>query len=125
MSMARSAVAWVITLCGLAAGACATSTERDDFNAFLQRIAADCKPLVIGSDDMGEAIVFNGLGAVPERYNLFLAKTQALYGGAISQQVYRDSVTSFVGAGSRNARSFDCIVAHLPPSAQGGQAPAK
>ncbi len=98
----------------LAIGACAAPDQGDGFNAFLLKIAADCKPLVIGSDDMGQAIVFNGQGATRENYNNFLGKTSALYAGAISQQVYRDSLTAFVGAGSFNQRSFDCIVAHLP-----------
>ena len=49
---------------------------------------------------MGQAILFNGLGAMPDHYNTFIAKTQALYGGGISQQVYRDSLIAFVGEGS-------------------------
>lgn len=104
---------------------CATQGSGDGFNAFLQKIAADCKPLIIGSDNIGQAIVFNGLGAQPEHFNSFLAKTDALYHGGISQQVYRDSLTAFVGTGSYNARSFDCIVAHLPASPTAGPAPAK
>ncbi|HYR00890.1 MAG TPA: hypothetical protein VET86_12650 [Casimicrobiaceae bacterium] len=98
----------------LTIGACAAPSQSDGFNAFLLKIAADCKPLVIGSDDMGQAIVFNGQGATRENYNNFLGKTSALYAGGISQQVYRDSMTAFVGGGSYNQRSFDCIVAHLP-----------
>jgi hypothetical protein len=103
---------------------CATPAGEENFSAFLQRIAADCKPLVIGSDNMGQAIVFNGLGAIPEHYNSFLAKTEALYNGTISPKVYRDSLTAFVGAGSSNQRSFDCIEAHLPAKPSGAAAPA-
>ena len=122
MPIARHAFVFVATLVAIAVGSCGSPSARDEFNAFLQRIAADCKPLIVGSDDMGQAIIFNGLGANPDRYNNFIAKTQALYEGGISQQAYRDSLTAFVGAGSRNARSFDCIAAHLPPSAPGTQA---
>jgi hypothetical protein len=104
---------------------CATQGSGDGYNAFLQKIAADCKPLIIGSDDIGQAIVFNGLGAQPEHFNSFLAKTDALYHGGISQQVYRDSLAAFVGMGSYNAGSFDCIAAHLPGSPTVGAAPAK
>lgn len=104
----------------LALGACASNSQPDDgYAAFLNRIAAECRPLIIGSDDMGQAIVFNGLGASPEDYNNFLGKTSALYGGAISPQIYRDSLTSFIGGGSYNQRSFDCIVAHLPAATPG------
>src|SRR5215831_13973230 len=109
MSIMRGGPVLVAALFALAAASCASPAQRDEFNAFLQRIATECKPLVIGNDDMGQAIVFNGLGAIPEHYNTFIAQTQALYGGGISRQVYRDSLTAFVGAGSRNARSFDCI----------------
>ena len=56
--------------------------------------------------------------AVPENYNTVLGKTKALYGGAISPQVYRDSLTAFLGGGTYNQRSFDCIVARLPAAAK-------
>ena len=103
----------------LVTGACASPNQGGGYNAFLTKIAADCKPLIIGSDDMGQAIVFNGLGATQENYSNFLGKTSALYAGAISPQVYRESLDAFIGSGSYNQRSFDCIVAHLPaaPSA--------
>jgi hypothetical protein len=98
---------------------CASGPARDDgYNAFLERIAAECKPLIIGSDNIGQAIVFNGLCAIPENYNNFLGRTRALYGGAISPQIYRDSLTTFLGGGTYNQRSFDCIVARLPAAAK-------
>src|SRR5215471_20191196 len=96
--------------------ACASPPQQDTYNAFLQRIAADCRPLIIGSDDIGQAIVFNGVGALPENYNNFLGKTAALYAGSISRDLYVSSLTSFLGGGSYNARSFNCIFAHLPPA---------
>jgi|SRR5689334_10889015 len=102
----------------LAVSACASGPKQDDgYNAFLERIAAECKPLIIGSDNIGQAIVFNGLGAIPENYNNFLGRTRALYVGAISPQIYRDSLTTFLGSGTYNQRSFDCIVARLPAAA--------
>jgi hypothetical protein len=111
----RAGLAAALAAIVLALSACASSSHADDgYAAFLNRIAAECKPLIIGSDDIGQAIVFNGLGAIPEDYNNFLGKTSALYARAISPQVYRDSLTSFLGGGSYNQRSFDCIVAHLP-----------
>jgi hypothetical protein len=125
MPRSKPDVCLTFALCALALFGCATPGSGDGYNAFLQTIAADCKPLIIGSENFGEAITFNGLGANPEHYNNFLAKTSALYNGGISQQVYRDSLTAFIGAGSNNARSFDCIVAHLPVSSKAGAAPAK
>lgn len=115
----RNAIRISAALCTVTIYACASNPGGDGFDAFLQTIAADCKPLIIGSDNMGQAIVFNGLGASPDNYTNFLTQTKALYAGSIPQQIYRNTLTSFVGAGSYNQRSFDCIQAHLPtnPSA--------
>lgn len=105
----------VVAVGALVAAACASPPQQDAYNAFLQKIAAECRPLIIGSDDIGQAIVFNGLGALPENYNNFLGKTAALYAGSISRDLYRDTLTSSLGGGSYNARSFNCIFTHLPP----------
>jgi len=115
----KNAIRLSAAVCAAAVCACASNPGSDGFDAFLQKIAADCKPLIIGSDNMGQAIVFNGLGAIPENYNNFLTQTKALYAGSIPPQTYRTTLTSFVGTGSYNQRSFDCIQAHLPtnPSA--------
>jgi len=125
MPRSTTTLRFAIALCAFALLGCATQGSGDGYSAFLQKIAADCKPLIIGSDDIGQAIVFNGLGAIPEHYNSFIAKTNALYGGGISQQIYRESLTAFVGAGSYNQRSFDCIVSHLPGNPTTGAASAK
>lgn len=119
VSTLRNAIRSSAAACAAAICACASNPGGGGFDAFLQRIAADCKPLIIGSDNMGQAIVFNGLGAIPDNYNNFLTQTKALYAGSIPPQTYRTTLTSFVGAGSYNQRSFDCIESHLPtnPSA--------
>ena len=125
-ALARTMFANAVVLLAAAVAACASNAAKDDgYNTFLQRIAADCKPLIIGSDNLGQAIVFNGLGALPENYNNFLGKTSALYNGGISAGTYRDSLTTFLGGGSYNHASFDCIIAHLPPQAKPAPAPAK
>jgi hypothetical protein len=112
---ARPLTAFAVALFVLTAAGCASGTAKEDgYSAFLQRIAADCKPLIIGNDNLGQAIVFNGLGATLEHYNNFLEKTSALYGGGISPATYKDSLSAFLGGGSYNDRSFDCIIAHLP-----------
>src|SRR5215472_18613682 len=98
MSMTRCTAPCAMVFGVLCIAACATPAGEDTFDAFLHRVAVQCKPLIIGSDDMGQAILFNGVGAMPERYNTFIAKTQALYGGGISQQVYRDSLVEYVSA---------------------------
>jgi hypothetical protein len=106
----------VVALLALTVISCASNPQEIGFNAFLQQIAADCKPLIIGSDNIGQAIVFNGLGAQPDNYNNFLGQTKALYNGSIPATAYRNALNSFLGGGSSNNRSFDCIVAHLPKS---------
>jgi hypothetical protein len=105
-----------VALLALTAISCATNPQESGYNAFLQQIAADCKPLIIGSDNIGQAIVFNGPGAQPDNYNNFLGQTKALYNGSIPPAAYRNALNSFLGGGSSNERSFDCIIAHLPKS---------
>jgi hypothetical protein len=108
-------VALVTLAFALCTGSCASnSAQESGFNAFLQLIAKECRPLIIGSDNIGQAIVFNGLGARPENYNNFLGQTSALFNGAIPAAAYRNSMNNFLGGGSANDRSFDCIIAHLP-----------
>ena len=114
MSRSTMTLRHTIVLLALAVLGCATHGNSDGYSAFLLKIAADCKPLIIGGDDIGQAIVFNGLGATAEHYNNFLSKTDAVFHGGLSQQIYRDSLTAFIGTGSYNNRSFDCIEAHLP-----------
>lgn len=106
---------WIVAVVvGLAQVSCASSSKQDDFSVFLQQIAKDCRPLIIGSDDFSQAIVFNGQGAQEENYNNFLAKTRALYRGGIPEDIYRQSLTAFIGSGTYNERSFNCIIGHLP-----------
>jgi len=125
MSTLKNLMRSVATLFIVAVCACASSPGSDGFDAFLQKIAADCKPLIIGTDNMGQAIVFNGLGANPDNYNNFLGQTKALYAGSIPPSTYRAALTSFVGTGSSTQRSLDCIEAHLPKSSSAPAAQPK
>jgi hypothetical protein len=103
-------------LLALACVSCATPAERAGYDAFLDRIAQDCRPLVIGSENVGQALISNGVGADPDHYGDFLSATKALYYGNIPADVYRTSITAQLGGGPNNDRSVDCIVAHLPKS---------
>lgn len=101
----------------VACTSCATPVERAGYDAFLDKIAEECKPLIIGSDNLGAAISTNGsAGADSDHYHDFLGATKALYYGNVPGVVYRNSLTAQLGGGSYNDRSFDCIVAHLPKS---------
>jgi hypothetical protein len=93
---------------------CASQAQRAAYDGFLDQIAKECKPLIIGSDNFGLALMAQGTGADPDNYTTFLSQTKALYNGSIPPAVYRNALTAFLGPGSYNDRSFDCIVAHLP-----------
>jgi hypothetical protein len=115
MKNAFQLFAWiVVTLLVLTGTSCATKSAKSAYSTFLEQIAQECKPLIIGSDDYSQAIIFNGPGADPDNYNNFLSKTQALFNGGIPPDIYRSSLTAFIGGGTYNDRSFNCIMAHLP-----------
>lgn len=109
----------VASLLALAAVSCASSPQEDAYDAFLNKIAAACEPLIIGSDNIGQAIVYNGLGANMDNYTTFLRQTSALYEGSMSPAAYRKSLSVDLGGGSYNERSFNCIFAHLPENRAG------
>ena len=113
----------VASLLALAAVSCASSPQEEAYDAFLNKIAADCEPLIIGSDNVGQAIVFNGLGASNDNYTSFLRATSALYEGSMSPAIYRKTLTDNLGGGTYNERSFNCIIAHLPENRAGAPAP--
>ena len=107
----RSIAAFLLALATIS---CSSSPQVDAYNAFLNKIATACDPLIIGSDNMGQAIIYNGLGANNENYTTFLRQTSALYEGSMSPAVYRQALTDNLGGGTYNERSFNCIISHLP-----------
>jgi hypothetical protein len=115
MRASRTISSILAALLVLASASCAYDpAQRLAYNAFLKKIAQDCKPLIIGPENLGEALVYDGVGVDPRNYEYFLDQTQSLFSGAISQESYRDSLTAFLGPGTFNDRSFQCIFAHLP-----------
>ena len=113
---------FAIALAGCAPDAM-NSRQATGFNGFLDRIASVCKPLVIGSRDIGDALVRGGL--YDADYNYFFDLTSRLYYGRTSAAAYRSGITGFFGPGGDTTRSLDCIVANLPadrPQAPGGPA---
>jgi hypothetical protein len=113
ISLSNGTARWV--LFGAICASCASGpTQTSPYDAFLNKIAAACKPLVIGSDDMGQALSLGGTGVDSEHYTTFLSQTRALYAGSISSSTYRDALAAFIGAGRSTDRSIDCIVANLP-----------
>ena len=104
-----------LALFGVAITASAAAPGPDaGYNAFLQQIAKECKPLVIGNDDFGQAIVFNGQGAESSHWGIFLDRTKALYSGGLSAKEFRDSYALGADGGKYSDKSIQCIIAHVP-----------
>jgi hypothetical protein len=110
---------------GAAATGCApdafSNRQATGFNAYLDTIAANCRPLMIGSSDIGEWL-FNK-GSSDPNYSYFLDMTSRLYFGAVSRDAYRAGISGFLGPGSSNAPTFACMFRNLPvqqPNAPAG-----
>lgn len=103
-----------IALAGLATAAYAVPPNDPGYNAFLKKIAAECKPLEIGNDNFSQAIVFNGQGASSEHYAEFLDKTNALYSGGLSAKEFHDSISWGAAGGKTSDKAIQCIIDHVP-----------
>ena len=105
-----------LAMLGAAAG-CAPdavrSVEATGFNGYIKKLGQVCQPLIIGSADVGEWIRMNSMGV--DNYNYFIDATSKLYYNRLTPAGYRQAVTGFLGPGSSNERSFDCIISNLPP----------
>jgi hypothetical protein len=110
---------------GIAAAGCApdalNNRQATGFNAYLDTIATNCRPLMIGGSNIAEWL--RTPGSNDPNYMYFLDMTSRLYYGDVSRDTYRDGITGFLGPGSTNAQSFACIFRNLPaqpPSAPSG-----
>ena len=79
------------------------------FNGYLNTIGRECSPLLLGGQQMSEALQ---LGAGDNNYNYWLDVTSKLYNQTMSPASYREAVTAFFGAGYD--RAIDCTIAKLP-----------
>ena len=89
-----------------------TNRQATGFNAFLDQIAQECKPLQIGRYQMSEMIQRN---AMVDDYVYFIDQTSRLYYGTISEAAYRNSINAFFLGGSTGI-AIDCILSKLPPN---------
>jgi len=89
------------------------SVEATGFNAYIKKLGQVCQPLIIGSADVGEWIRMNSMSV--DNYNYFIDATSKLYYNRLTLAGYRQAVAGFLGPGSSNERSFDCIISNLPP----------
>jgi len=113
--------AWlrIVTLLAAAATGCSSTTMQSmntvrdlGFNRYLNTLAANCRPLIIGIHDVGSWLEMRG--STSQNYAYFLSVTSRLYYGTMSRDEYRDGLNSFLGPGSSNAQAFACIFANLP-----------
>jgi hypothetical protein len=88
------------------------SGESTGFNGFLRQIAADCRPLQFGNQNIGDMLRRGGDGT--NDYDYFLNVTSQLYYNRMSPAEYRNSLTGFFGPGRTNDASFACLFDYLP-----------
>jgi hypothetical protein len=81
-----------------------------EFNAFLNRIQAECQPLWIGSMQLSDV---NAGSDNATLYANFIDNTSRLFYGRIDAATYRDSIFSFA-SDSATRHSVDCIISKLP-----------
>ena len=86
------------------------------FNAYLNTLGANCKPLMLGIYNVGEWLNYEGSN--DPNYSYFLDMTSRLYYGTISPGGYRDGITGFFGTSSANDASFARIFRNLPSRPQ-------
>jgi hypothetical protein len=89
------------------------SVEATGFNAYLQKLGQVCQPLLIGDANVGEWIRYGAVGN--NNYDYFVDATSKLYYNRLTPAGYRQAVVGFLGPGTPNDRSFDCIFRNLPP----------
>lgn len=107
---ALAALTLVLVASGCAPDAM-NNMQATGFNAYLNTLATQCDPLVIGNNNVGQWLK-EPSNASPN-YTYFLDMTSRLYYGKISAAAYRESITAFLGPGSSNPRSFDCIFSNF------------
>jgi len=114
--MLRHAVAVVLAVLLPAVSGCApdamSNRQAGDFDAFLDRIARECRPLAIGRYQMSDLIERD---AINDDYIYFLDQTSRLYYGTIPPATYRTSIDAFFLGGS-SVVAVDCIISKLPPT---------
>lgn len=97
------------------------SMQATGFNGYLRQLPTACRPLIIGSENIGDDIQMNNNGAT--NYSYFLDVTSKLYYHQLSPAGYRQAVIGFLGPGAQSEQSVDCIIRTLPadrPTAPAG-----
>jgi len=114
---AAPALAILALACASLVAGCAPDSVRSvqatGFNGWFKSLPTVCKPLIVGSADMGPRIMNNDMG--DNDYAYFMDNTSRLYYNRLSPASYRQAIEGIMGPGSYNDASFACIVRSLPP----------
>ena len=106
-----------LALSALLAAGCApddmVNRKATGFDAFTHQIATRCNPLMLGSHNIGQELLYSR-GVGDDSYDYFLDITSRLYYGQISPASYQGAVLGFFGAGDDTSRGIACIIANLP-----------
>jgi hypothetical protein len=109
----RSVLAALVVMATGCAPDSLNNRQATGFNGYLNTLAASCRPLIIGSSDVGDWLMNRG-GSSDPNYPYFIDMTSRLYYGTVSKDAYRDGLNGFLGPGTTNAQAFACIFANLP-----------
>ncbi len=107
-----------VALLSISLSACAPDAfdnfQAKGFDAYLNTLKTQCRPLQIGSTDLAAAMDETENRQNGDQYDYWLDQTSRLYYKRISPTDYRNSVEGMLGQGSYNKQSFDCILLNLP-----------
>lgn len=111
-SIAVAGVSVVLSVCAACAPDAVQNYAATGFNGYLRTLQNSCGNLLIGSSNVGQWLRDNG--SADPNYTYWIDMTSRLYYNRISAAEYQSSITGFMGSGSSNAQSFDCILRNLP-----------
>ena len=89
-----------------------TRKPATDFNAYLDRIAVACKPMMLGKYDMSYRLQQKDM--YDDDANYFMDLTSRLFYQAVTPESYESGINGFFGGGATTNRSIDCIIVNLP-----------
>jgi hypothetical protein len=91
------------------------------FNGFVNQVAVDCAPLVVGSQVV--TVNYEAPNYALDLYDQWFDATSRLYYKKSTPQKYLDDINNYFGD-ARTQASAQCLVSKLPPPEQRPDAPA-
>ena len=91
------------------------------FNGFLNQVAVDCAPLVVGSQVV--TVNYTAPDYALDLYDQWFDATSRLYYLKTTPQAYLNDIYNYFGD-ARTQASAQCLVSKLPPAEQRPSAPS-